>query len=228
MAPLQALRSFSRPRQPRRHRSSHQAPAVDIEVRRADSGAVADIPIRLTGRRHDLSETEAGQEITLPRTTLAAGNWELRAHIAAGQYVESITNLRGAPRRPWKAERSTDWYDVFIEARLPARIRITVSDKAAQIAGRVMADGKPVPGAPVFLWPVAESARRSLSGSRQALSDTEGSFRFDSLPPGDYRILASFDVDEIDEELMDVSRATVLHAEASQTANFDLPLWIAP
>jgi len=91
-----------------------------------------------------------------------------------------------------------------------------------------MADGKPVPGAPVFLWPVAESARRSLSGSRQALSDTEGSFRFDSLPPGDYRILASFDVDEIDEELMDVSRATVLHAEASQTANFDLPLWIAP
>jgi hypothetical protein len=91
-----------------------------------------------------------------------------------------------------------------------------------------MTDSKPVPGAPVFLWPVADSARRSLSGPLQALSDTEGRFRFDSLPPGDYRALASFDVNEIDEELIEMSRAAVVHAEASQTANIELPVWIAP
>jgi len=76
--------------------------------------------------------------------------------------------------------------------------------------------------------PVAESARRSLAGALQLLSDTEGRFRFDSLPPGDYRALASFDVNEIDEELMEASQAAVIHAQASQTANIDLPVWIAP
>jgi len=204
------------------------APAVDIEVRRAGSGAVANIPVRLTGRRDDLSETENEHEIKGPRTTLAPGHWELSAHPPAGQYVESITHLYGAARRRSKVERDSDRYEVFIEARNTARIRITVSDQACQIAGRAMTDSKPATGAPVFLWPVAESARRSLSGPLQVLSDTEGRFRFDSLPPGDYRLLASFDVNEIDEELIEASHAAAVHAEASQTAAIDLPLWIAP
>ncbi len=205
-----------------------QAPTVDIEVRRAGSNAVADIPLTLTGRRQDLSEAEAEREIGRPRTTLAPGHWELRAHPPAGQYVDSIDNLRAAPRRPWKAERASDWFEVFIETRSSSRIRITVSDQAGQIAGKVIADSKPVPGAPVFLWPVADSARRSLSGPLQALADSDGRFRFDSLPPGDYRMLASFDVNEIDEEIMETSRAPIVHAEASQTANIELPVWIAP
>ncbi|HEY6392645.1 MAG TPA: hypothetical protein VIX89_15290, partial [Bryobacteraceae bacterium] len=205
-----------------------QAPPVDIEVRREGSNARADIPVKLMGRRQDMSETEPTREIPGPHTTLAPGHWEFRAQAPPGMYVESIANYRGAPRRPWKAERVTDWYDVFIEARSPSRIRITVSDKAGQIAGRVITGGQPVPGAPVFLWPVAESARRSLSGSLQMLSDTDGRFRFDSLPPGDYRILASFDINEIDEELIEQSRAASVHADPTQTANIELPVWIAP
>jgi protocatechuate 3,4-dioxygenase beta subunit len=205
-----------------------RAPMVDIEVRRAGSNAAVDIPLTLTGRRQDLSEAQAERDITRPRTTLAPGHWELRAHPPAGQYVESIVNLRAAPRRPWKAERASDWFEVFIETRSASRIRITVSDQAGQIACKVVTDSKPVPGAPVFLWPVADSARRSLSGSLQALSDAEGRFRFDSLPPGDYRLLASFDVNEIDEDLLETSRAAIVHAEASQTANIELPVWIAP
>jgi hypothetical protein len=92
----------------------------------------------------------------------------------------------------------------------------------------VTADGKPSQGAPVFLWPVAESARRSLNGPVQTLSDTEGRFRFDSLPPGDYRVLASFDVNEIDADLIELSQAAVVHASASQTATVDLAVWVAP
>jgi hypothetical protein len=80
----------------------------------------------------------------------------------------------------------------------------------------------------VFLWPVAESARRSLSGSPQTISDTEGRFRFDSLPAGDYRILASFDVNEIDEDLLDLSQAPAVHTDAAQVATIDLPVWTAP
>jgi hypothetical protein len=205
-----------------------QLPTVEIEVRRPGSNSAVEIPVTLTGRRQDLAETEPMREIKGPRTTLAPGHWELRAHAPAGQYVDSIANLRGAPRRTWNAAHASDCYEVFIGTGYPSRIRITVSDQASQIGGKVVADGKPVPGAPVFLWPVAESARRSVGGVLKALSDTEGRFRFDSLPPGDYRALASFDVNDIDEELMEASRAVAVHAEASQIADVELPVWVAP
>jgi hypothetical protein len=205
-----------------------QVPTVAIDVRRAGSNTVADTPVTLLGRRQDLAETEASREIKGPRTTLVPGNWEFSAHVPAGQYVESIASLPAAPRRPWKAARASDWYEAFIEPRFPSTIRITVSDKAGQITGSVMTEGKPVPGAPVFLWPVAESARRSLSGPVQALSNTEGRFHFDGLPPGDYRALASFDVNEIDEESIEMSRAPVARVEASQTVTIELPVWVAP
>lgn len=205
-----------------------QLPTIDIEVRRAGSSSAAGIPVTLVGHRQDLSETETENVIKMPRTTLAPGHWEFRARVPSGQFVESITNLQAAPRRPWKAERDANWYDTFVDSRGYSRIRITVSDHAAQVAGQVLSDSKPVPGVPVFLWPVAEPARRSLSGYLQTLCDTDGRFRFDSLPPGDYRALSSFDVIEIDEDLIELSRAGVIHLEASQTASIELKVWIAP
>ena len=205
-----------------------QSPPVEFEVRRTGSNAPYDIPLTLFGHRQDLAETEAEREITLPRTTLGAGHWEMRARVPSDHYVESIVSQRGSTRRTWKVDRAADWFDVYVDARLPSRIRITVSDKARQITGRVLVDGKPAGGAPVFVWPVAESARRSLNGPAQALSDTDGRFRFDSLPPGDYRVLASFDVNEVDEDWIELSRAAAVHVDASQAATVQLALWVAP
>lgn len=57
----------------------------------------------------------------------------------------------------------------------------------------------------------------SLSGAPQTLSDNEGRFGFDSLHPGDYRAVASFDVKK--------SRpaAAKQHAKASATAALQIP-----
>src|SRR5260370_14146239 len=93
---------------------------IDIEVRRAGSNVIADIPVKLTGRRQDQSESEPSREISLPHPTLAPGHWEFQAHAPPGMYVESIANLRAAPRRPWKAERVSDWFEVFICSRSPS------------------------------------------------------------------------------------------------------------
>jgi hypothetical protein len=202
------------------------APA-EFEVRRASSYAELRIPIKVFGRRQDLAEVETEQEIKLPRATLSPGHWEMRAVVPAGQYVESIDAQRGSPRRTWSVEHPPDWFEVYIDSRYN-RIQISVSNRAATITGKVMADGKPAPGAPVYLWPVAESARRSLNGSLQTLTDVDGRFRFDSLPPGDYRALASFDVNEIDQDLMELSQAAVVHANALHTATVELTVWVAP
>jgi len=142
--------------------------------------------------------------------------------------VESIAVTPGTFRRPLIPERASDWFPGFIESRTISRITVLVSGRSGQVAGRVTADSKPMPGAPVFLWPLAEQARRSLGGAVQTLSAADGSYYFDSLPPGDYRILASFDVYEIDEEVLGMSQAQTVHVDASQTANIDLTVWVAP
>src|SRR5260370_15443121 len=164
-----------------------KSPVVDIEVRPAN------VAVTLTGRRQYMSEGETPHDIPRPRATLTPGHWEMRASVRAGQYVESIDNLRSAPRRPSKVERVSDWFEVFVESRAPARIRITVSDQAGQISGRAMTDAKGVARAPLFLWAAADSARRSLGGALQTRVGTDGRVRFAHLPPWAYPRLARFD-----------------------------------
>ena len=210
-----------------------QSPPVDFELHlngvQVRDNMAARMKVGVTGRRQDLAETESERDFVLGRrTTLAPGRWEFRAHPPAGYYVESIVSSYGTPRRRWRPERASDWYEVFIEPRYRVAIRIAMSDRAAQIHGRVMADGKPVPGAPVFLWPVAEAGRRSLAGAPQNISDTQGNFRFGNLPPGDYRVVASFDLNEIDEEIAEECRAATVRVEAAKDATIDLRVWAAP
>ncbi len=210
--------------------SLQPTPTVEFEVRRSGSNAFANIPYKLVGRRQDMAETEAEQEIKGSRISLAPGHWEFRAaQVPAGQYVESIGNPFSGGGRRARLESASDWFDVLIEPRGTQRIRVVVSDRAGRINGKVLQDGKGVPAAPVFLWPIAESARRSIGGRYLLLlTDVEGRFNFDSLPPGEYRMLASFDVDELDEDLIELSRPVVVRTEAGQTASVDLSVWAAP
>lgn len=203
-----------------------QVPRVSFDVRRVGTNARVDAPISLVGRRQDPSDAAPPEE--LKSGFLAPGHWELRARLPAGQYVESITSTGGHSSRLSTPFRLPDWFEVFIPVGRASTIRIMVSDQAGQIQGRVMQEGKPVSAAPVFLWPVGEANRRSLGGDREIRADTEGNFRFETLPPGDYRLLASFDVNGLDEDLMLMSGARTISVEKSATVRIELPVWIAP
>lgn len=186
------------------------------------------IPVAVFGRRQDLAESDEIREIPTPRTVLAPGHWELTARVGPGEYVESIADYNYARRRDSSIVRPPEWFDVSIGAQAQTRVSITISDKAAAIEGSVMAGSKPVPAAPVFLWPTTEGIRRSLGGVRQVLTDVDGKFRFDGLPPGDYRILASFDISEVDEDVIEESKAMAVHVDPSQTGKVEVALWQAP
>jgi hypothetical protein len=203
-------------------------PTVEFDIRRAGSSSPVNFPVTVTGRRQDLYDAGAEQQSPTPRATLLAGHWEMSAQAGADKYIESISNNRGEVRREGQPEKSVEWFDIFLESRYPSRIRVTVADKAALISGSVMNDGKAVPGSPVFLWPLAEAARRSLKGYRMVIADTEGKYHFEGLPPGDYRLLATYDHTEIDEAALDEGLAITVHAEESQRTSADLALWIAP
>jgi protocatechuate 3,4-dioxygenase beta subunit len=203
------------------------SPTIDFEVRRSGSNSVANIPVTITGRRQDLYGAGAEQQIR-NHAALLAGHWEMSAQAGADQYIESMVNTRGQVRRELQRERSIEWFDVFVEMGFPSRVRILVADKAAQINGSVTSDGKGVPGAPVFLWPLADDAKRSLKGYRMTIADTEGKYHFEGLPPGDYRLLATYDFTEIDERSLDEGSAISVRAQESQRTAADLSLWISP
>ena len=202
-------------------------PEVTFELRRSGSDSRARIPLTLTGHRRDLSEIGIEREIKFPQDRLTPGHWELSATAGAGQFVESIASPYAVRRRGYRIEPA-DAFDVFVEYQMFSRMQITISDQAGQIAGKVTSDSKNIPGVPIFLWPIADAAKRSLRGYVQVLSDTEGNYRFGGLPAGEYRILATFDLSEVDEQALDEARAIAVHVDASQTASVDLPLWIAP
>ena len=197
-----------------------------IDLPRVEFYPTRAVPFTMLGRRQDLSENAKMEELK-PRTTLLPGHWELAAIVGPDYYVESIGNDLTA-RRSLAQLHAPDAFDVFIEARQTTRVRVTVSDKASRLEGTVMLDAKGVAGAPVFLWPVSDVARRSLQGLHQLLSDATGKFHFDGLPPGDYRIVATFDLSDLDEESVEESRAMPVTLEAARTSTIEVPLWIAP
>jgi hypothetical protein len=201
-------------------------PHVDIEVRHAGTRAAAKIPITLMGHRQDLSDLGKDQPIEMPTAMLAPGHWLMSAIVGPTQFVESITGSSVARER--RVTQPPDAFDVIIYGG-NTRITVTISDHAGQAEGTVSgADSKPVPGAPVFLWPVTDGARRSIGGAKHVLADTNGHYQFGGLPPGDYRVLATFDASQVDEELLDMAHVPVSRLDAGQRMTADLTVWLAP
>ena len=60
------------------------------------------------------------------------------------------------------------------------------------------------------------------------LTDADGHYQLDGLPPGDYRLLSTFDISEVDEEVLDEAQAITVKVEASQKSSLDLAVWVAP
>ena len=202
-------------------------PRTDFIVRRAGGSGAANIQVTIYGHRQDYSENEGDKEIP-QRAMLAPGHWEFTVRTPSGTFVQAMTNAASVRRSQSAIIHPPDWFDLFIEGRGFSQASIVVSDQAATMQGAVTRDTKGIPGAPVFLWPMEESARRSLHGWRQTITDVDGHFKFDSLPPGDYRMLATFDLTDIDLEKLDEARAITVHVDAAGSATAELALWIAP
>ncbi len=205
-------------------------PRVNIELRHAETHAAANFAITLMGHRQDLSDLGKDEPIQTPTMTaniaLAPGHWLMSAIVGPTQYVESITGSSVARER--RVTQAPDAFDVIIYGG-SSRIVVTVSDHAGLFEGTVSnSDSKPIPGAPVFLWPVTDTARRSIGGAKQSLTDINGHYQFGGLPPGDYRVLATFDTSQVDEEILDIAHVPVTRLDAGQRIAADLALWIAP
>ncbi len=127
-------------------------------------------------RRIDPYEATPFVEVPARRTALLPGTWEFRAATPPDRYAE--------PR---------------LEPLAPGgyhRLRPLLSAQAGQIEGRV----KNSAGCFVLLWAATDRNQQILGGPRQVIADVEGRFAFPGLPPGDYRLMASYDQSALDSD----------------------------
>jgi hypothetical protein len=77
-----------------------------------------------------------------------------------------------------------------------ARLRVAVSGNGGRVEGKVYRAGRPFPGALVVLAPPGDTG--NPADSQGFISDSDGSFDYKSLKPGEYRIFAVEDGSELE------------------------------
>jgi carboxypeptidase family protein len=137
------------------------------------------------------------------------GTYAIRG-VMPGSHVLTVDGLR----YPWVVKsvisRGQDITDAGIEADARQRfdnVRITVTDGASELSGRVLDEhGMTVPDAMVLVIPLAQQFWHRASRRFGLLrTDAAGRFTVRGLPEGEYRVVAPLDLDE-----SEVFRAAVL------------------
>jgi len=174
-------------------------------------------------RRADLDGP--GDEITLRGEALAPGRWEFMVRPSSEQYLVSIRNQGGTNQGNTGAVplAQDGWFPV--EIGTAPRLEVKLSNKPASILGNVTtsdSSSMPVTGAPVFLELLNPLTPELALQSWEVRADAQGHYVFSSLPPGDYRLMSSYELDYDEPVAREKSRA--LHLSEGQSAEQPLEL----
>lgn len=201
-------------------------PSPDVRISFRDEAGRS--PLNIAGsvlmRRVDLAGVGETRELALNasgRMVMQPGWWEIAARLPLPHYLDGV-NLSGNRGSKPRSTAHPDWHELLLEPHGPADIYLPVAGKAGSIKALVSSEGKPVPGIPVFLWPVQAEVRRKSGGGRTAITNLNGEAEMQGLAPGDYRIMASFDYDEVDEEILEAAQAKTVALAASGNVRAEL------
>ncbi len=187
-----------------------------------DNGQRGKPPGQLYGRRRDLAGTGAAMQIRISngRAVLAPGGWDLLFVPETGYYVASVS--LGAFERG-NRRRADGWNPVLIEGF--TSVRYVLSGGGAILKGVVKQGGDVVAGAPVFLEPYDAVTRVRVGELRVTHSGLQGEYTFEGVPPGTYRVCATFEYANPDAAALDLAGAQSLQADAHQSVTRDLDLY---
>ncbi|MGD1071877.1 MAG: carboxypeptidase-like regulatory domain-containing protein [Bryobacteraceae bacterium] len=186
---------------------------TQFEFRGGDASAVM-------ARRKDLAGTGLPLALQLNdnRALLAPGRWELMVLPPPGYYVTQF-----APARRDSSVRPDGWNEVTIPGN--SSVRANLSGGASSVHGMVKTAGEPVVGAPVFLEAWNPDTRKRLTELHFTRTGMDGSYRIESLVPGTYRVLATFEYLTPDSAAMDLAGAQTVNVEGLADLQLDLDLY---
>jgi hypothetical protein len=175
-------------------------------------------------RRRDPDKEGPEIAVKFPRTAeIAPGNWEIAVDAGSEGYAKEIT-VGGHRAEPRSKDSAEGWNLAHIGGG-ESPMRITMSSRVASVSGRVFdKPNEPAPYAPVFLETMnLEPPDPPIV--RQARASPDGAFEFKGLPPGRYRVIASFDLDASDRAAMENARPTEISLAEGQNAPQELALY---
>jgi protocatechuate 3,4-dioxygenase beta subunit len=152
----------------------------------------------------DLSRLVVELEPRDPLTATAAPDTPSTAVSADGSFVfhdipdgAYSLNILGVPPGFYLSANSADVFESGIEVArgaAPAAPDITLAPAKGRVDGAVSSrDGTPLSGITVLLVPNG-SRRSQFSAYRRAVTDPSGRFALQTIPPGDYQLFASSDM----------------------------------
>jgi hypothetical protein len=177
-------------------------------------------PGQLYGRRKDLAGVGDTQKVPISNRSamLAPGGWDLLFIPDPGSYISSFS---GASYGRNQRTRPDGWNQIIVQGFNSVRYGITAG--GATLTGIVKQTGNPVLGAVVFLEAWDPATRTRLAELRATRSDPQGRWSFDTLPPGTWRVFATFEYNNPDSAAFDLAATTVqLDAHSTVTRELDL------
>lgn len=177
---------------------------------------------RIELRRRDAAGVTGASRLT---RQLLPGNWEV--------FVRPLPSFAfsGFGVTPPNADRSRVFPDSAEAPGFTLRdashisVRVDLLDKPGSIEGRVTFEGRPAIGAPVYLLATSPQVRQRVHGLLEVEADQEGRFRFVSLPAGEYRIISTVDLDEINDQTLDYVRAQSVTVSEGATQSVVISLY---
>jgi hypothetical protein len=159
------------------------APKVTAKVRLvdADPSLLSQVAFFLhADGDHQTHARLVGPDGTLTIPGMSAGHYKFMI-ATRGLYIKSLTS-ENAPA----TDRMVD-----VPETGTVKLDVVVAGDGGEVAGKVRTGGKPVAPARVVLAPLKDSTNSADYKSYQTESD--GSFRYDAVPPGDYVVFATTD-----------------------------------
>lgn len=172
-------------------------------------------------RRIDHAGVHESEALKLKNNTvlLGPGRWQFLVTPPVGHYVSGFSSPFGATKT-----RPDGWNDALLSS--VTVLRVTLATGSGSVSGSVKSAGESVAGAPVFVEPYDPNTRQRLGEPRIARTDLQGTYRFDGLAPGSYRILSTFEYYAPDAGVMDVPEARTLRIDAQTSAQTPLDLYV--
>jgi Carboxypeptidase regulatory-like domain len=200
--------------------------SVSFDVRGGPVRGLESGEVQLQARRKDLAGEGETIKVKFVKGSaqLAPGRWEVRLIPPAGYYVSGFSGngpnrASRVPAEAWN-EITVTTYGIFV--------RFTLSTGGSALTGVVKDGSRLAAGAPVFLELWDPNSRQRLVELRSTRTDANGGYSFRDIPPGDYRVLATYEYRNPDSAAMEIARATTLHIEAHNDLQRDIDLYVIP
>jgi len=201
-----------------------ELPTAYFNIRLADTigRETDDASQRIELRRRDAAGIT---ETRKPARFLVPGNWQVFVRPTEGLSFLSFSATPYGVDRSRRMPEAAEAPLISLRDGTHASVNIGLSKKAARIEGTVLHEGKPTPGAPVYILATSPSVRQRVHGLLEVQTNQEGRFAFLGLPPGGYRIISTVDLDELDDNTLDHARAESVTVSEGATESVTLTLY---